>query len=108
MGRKRRHILLFIFILAHGLPADRPGPLFASAPDAQPTGSDGIRIQSLKSSDPILLELRKEIARNLISTRRGKGLVVPLRFREYRVKKGDNFYTIMARVSLNPRAESRT
>ncbi len=57
------------------------------------------RIISLDSRDPVLSRLRNEIADNLKSTHRGKGLLHPLRVVHYKLKEKDQFYSVMARLS---------
>lgn len=56
-------------------------------------------IRSLQSTDPVLQRLRQEIGENLKSVARSGNLAIPLRYVTYQVRKGENFYSIMARVS---------
>lgn len=57
-------------------------------------------LPDLKSQ--VVAALREEISVNLRSTRRGKGLAVPLRFLRYRVKPGDHFYRIVTSTHQDP------
>ncbi len=62
--------------------------------------SSGIpRIQSLEYSDVQIQEQRKETAENL--RRIASGEIPSLRFRLYRLKKEDNFFTVMAKTMLD-------
>ncbi len=57
------------------------------------------RIQSLEYSDLQIQEQRKETAENL--HRIASGEMPSLRFRLYRLKKEDNFFTVMAKTMLD-------
>ncbi len=59
-------------------------------------------LTDLSNDNPRLSELRADIAANLRSTARSGDLARPLRFYQYRVKPGENFFQIVARVSQDP------
>ena len=61
----------------------------------------GTRLTSLSYSNPELMRLRREISLNLRSIAGSGRLAVPLRFMVYKVRKRDNFFRVMARVSQN-------
>lgn len=63
--------------------------------------SEAIPLSDLSPANPQLIRLRQEIAENLRSTARDGSLKYPLRFVRYRVKEGEHFFSIMARVSQN-------
>ncbi|MBV6494633.1 MAG: hypothetical protein LDLANPLL_02667 [Turneriella sp.] len=56
-------------------------------------------IRSLANSDPELQKLRKEVTENLRTL--ADGHVPQVKWRRYRVKKNDTFFSIMARTVLN-------
>jgi murein DD-endopeptidase MepM/ murein hydrolase activator NlpD len=60
-----------------------------------------VELASLSSQNPDIVQLRKEIAENLRSTAQSGKLRHPLRIVRYKVKPGENFFSIMARVSQN-------
>lgn len=57
------------------------------------------QISKLDYSDPLLKKQRAEVTGNLKALRSGKKIQV--RFRRYRIKKTDNFFSVMARTMLN-------
>jgi len=58
-----------------------------------------VELGTIKPSDPDVASLRAEIARNLKSTMRYGTLVTPIRLVKYRLKRGENFFTVMAKLS---------
>ena len=56
-------------------------------------------LANLERDNPDLKKLRQEIADNLKATARRGELRWPVRYVRYRLREGDNFYTVMARVS---------
>ena len=75
----------------HAATGIRRGP----RPGAQPL------LPSLDFRSAALRRLRQEISVNLQSSARTGRLAYPLRFVRYRVKKGEDFFSIMGRVSQN-------
>ncbi len=58
-------------------------------------------LTTLQFGDPGVKALREQIARNLKATARGEPLSEGVHLYRYQVRKEDNFYTIMARLSLD-------
>ena len=75
--------------------------LAVSALGAERRQSASPLLSGLDFRSDALRALRAEIAVNLQSSARSEGLTYPLRFVRYRVKKGEDFFSIMGRVSQN-------
>ncbi|MBX7058440.1 MAG: M23 family metallopeptidase [Leptospirales bacterium] len=71
-------------------------------PGSLPERAASNRLRTLRADEPELGLLREEIAANLRAVSRSGRLERPLRFRRYRLREGDNFYRVMARLSQDP------
>ncbi|RME91732.1 MAG: peptidase M23 [Candidatus Hydrogenedentota bacterium] len=63
-------------------------------------GISGIPLlKSLSYSNPNLMQLRDEVSQNIERWRNHKPIF--LKWRKYRIRKGDNFFKVMAKTNLN-------